>query len=283
MFNWKDMKKLILTLASIALAAGLGMAQDLATATETFNNAAASVNAGDKAGALGYFKSALTMAEALGEDGAEIVANCKKYIPDLMLSMAKDAIKAGEYTSAVSQLKEVAEVAAKYEDAGAVEDATKLIPIVYIQQGSQALKAKDAKGAADAFKEALAIDPTNANAALRLGSALSSLGDTDGAIAAFETAAANGQQTAAYKQISTILLKSASSALKAKDYNAAIESANKSLGYNESANAYKIAGTAYNALGNKADAIKSLGKYLELSPNAADAAQIKTAIENLKK
>ena len=74
------MKRLILTLASIALAAGLSFAQDLATATETFNSGAAAIASGDKAGALGQFKSALSMAEALGAEGAEIVANCKKQI-----------------------------------------------------------------------------------------------------------------------------------------------------------------------------------------------------------
>ena len=162
-------------------------------------------------------------------------------------------------------------------------DATKLIPSVYLQQGNQALKAKDNLAAAEAFKAALEVDPTNANAALRLGSALSSLGDADGAIAAFETAAANGQETAANKQISTIFLKAASASLKAKDYQGAIDNATKSLSYNESANAYKIAGTAYSALGKKDNAIKNLSKYLELSPSAADAVQIKTAIENLKK
>ena len=44
-----------------------------------------------------------------------------------------------------------------------------------------------------------------------------------------------------------------------------------------------IAGTAANSLSKKAEAIEYLGKYLEASPNASDAAQIKAVIDALKK
>ncbi len=274
---------MIATLAAIALSTGLAFAQDLAQATETYNNGATNLNLGDKAGALQNFKSALTMAQALGADGEEIVSNCKEVIPTLMLSMAKDEIKAKNFDAAVTSLKETAETADAYGAEETAKDARELIPSVYIQHGNDLMKTKDAAGAAQAYKSALEADPANGNAALRLGQALNASGDTDGALEAYETAAANGQATAAGKQMSTIWLKRASASLKAKEYQSAIEEAGKANSYLESANAYKIAGTAYNSLGNKEEAVTNLSKYLELSPNAKDAAQIKAAVEALSK
>lgn len=277
------MKKLFLSVAAIALSAVLATAQDINSVTETYNNGAAALASGEKASALDYFKSALTAAEAVGADGAEIVGKCKDIIPQLMLSIAKEQIKGGSFDEAVSLLKETSETASAYGDAESAADAVKLIPTAFIQKGSQLQKVKDNAGAAEAFKAALDADPANGMAAIRLGTALNAMGDADAAIEAFETAAQNGQAATANKQITNILLKKASGFLKTKDFKGAIEAATKSLEFGESANAYKIIGTASNALGDKAAAVKNLSKYLELSPSAADAAQIKAAVEALSK
>jgi len=277
------MKKLILSLAVIAVSSILAMGQDINTVTETYNNGAAALASGEKVSALEYFKSALSAAEAVGADGAEISGKCKEIIPQLMLSIAKEEIKGGKFAEAVELLKETNEAATAYGDVENAKEALELIPTAFIQKGVNLQKAKDIKGAAEAYKSALEADPTNGMAAIRLGSALNSLGDAEGAISAFETAAANGQKATANKQIVNILLKQAAGALKTKDFSGAIEAATKSLDYGESANAFKIIGTASNALGDKAAAVTNLSKYLELSPNAADAAQIKAAVEALSK
>ena len=58
----------------------------------------------------------------------------------------------------------------------------------------------------------------------------------------------------------------------------AIANADKSNAYLENATAMKVAGTAASQLKKNEDAIKYLEKYLELSPNAKDAAQMKYTI-----
>ena len=75
------MKKIVLTLIAVALSASFAFAQDLAQATETYNNGANSLSAGDKNAALEYFQKALSLATACGEDGAELVGNIKNVIP----------------------------------------------------------------------------------------------------------------------------------------------------------------------------------------------------------
>lgn len=277
------MKKIILTLLTVALTFGLAAAQDIATITETYNNGANALSAGNKADALNYFQTALKQATALGEDGVEIANNCKTAIPNIALSIAKDLVKAADYDAAVAKLNDALAIAKELNAEAAVAEATKLIPQVLTQKGNALLKEKNFEGAAEAFKSILASDPANGVAAFRLGQALSSLGKNDDAVAAFLQAAENGQKDNAYKQLSTVFLKDASAALKDKDFAGAVAKAIESTKYAESANAYKIAGTAATSLGDKAKAVEYLSKYLELSPSAADAAQIKTAIEALKK
>lgn len=278
------MKKLLLSLATVILSASMLSAQEasLAQATEIFNNGAAAVET-DKAAALDYFQKAYAMAQALGDEGAEIIAQCKSLIPNLNYSMVNDLIKAADYDGAIAKLNETIESAKGFEAADVVAKAEKLIPQVMLQKGNALLTAKDYEGAAAAYKSITDADPANGMAALRLGMALSQLGKSEEAIAALKAAAENGQAANANKQLGTVLLKDASNLLKEKKYEEAMSVALESAKYSASANAYKIAGTAATSLTKKTEAVEYLSKYLELSPSAADAAQIKAAIEALKK
>ena len=79
------MKKLIVIVATLLAAASV-YAQDMATLTETYNSGITANEAGNVELALQTFKEALVMAEALGDEGAEIATNCKNSIPILMFS-----------------------------------------------------------------------------------------------------------------------------------------------------------------------------------------------------
>ena len=276
------MKRIFAIIVAAALSAGTLFAQDLASATETYNNGAAALSEKNYTAALSSFQEALKVAQGLGEDGAEIVENCKGIIPSIVFSIARDYINAKDYTKAIAGLEEAVKVAAEYGKEDVADKAKDLIPQVYMQQGNTQLQAKDYAAAAEAYKAILALVPTNGQAAVRLGQALNAAGDVEGAVEAFKTAAANGQESVANGQLANIVLKEASNLLKEKKFEEAIEQALKSAEYKESANAYKIAGTAANSLQKKDLAIEYLGKYVELAPTAADVAQIKAAIEALK-
>lgn len=268
------MKKIFTVIASIFLAAGFVSAQDLEEVTNLFNEAATTLNDGDKTAALDQFNKVLNLATALGEEGSEIVASCKNSIPKIVLSVAKDLIKAEDYDGAVSMLKEAVEKAVAFEDADVAEEAKGLIPQVIKQKGASLLKDKDYAGAVEVFKNIVAENPEDGASALRLGQALNALGNADEAIAAFEKAAANGQEGAANKQISNIYLKKAAASLKTKAYADAVASAVKACDYAENSQAWQIAGQASQLAGKNADAINYFEKYLEAAPTAKNAGQI---------
>ena len=267
------MKKLIATLATLAVALGSAFAQDLAAVTELYNAGAESISI-NKESALKSFEEALKQAEALGEEGQEVVANCKNIIPNLKLSIAKDLVKASQFDEAIEALKDVEKVAKEYGAEEVEVEAESLIPQIKMSKANGLYKAKDYDAAAAAFQEILDADPTNGNAAFYKGAALVGAGKNAEAIAAFEIAAANGQEANAHKQIGNIYLKDAANALKAKKYADAVAAAAKVNDYTENAQAWQIAGQASQAAGKNNDAIKYFEKYLEAAPTASNAGAI---------
>ena len=270
------MKKIFMFFAAVVMAAGLASAQDINSVTETYNNGAMELEMGNKEAALGYFQAALTAAEELGEEGMQIAENCKNTIPVLMGSIAKDLIKAEQFDAAIEQLNKTIEACNTLGHD--IEEYKGLIQQTLMAKGNDLINSKDFAGAIEVYNQIMAEDPTNAMASLRLGMAYGATGNTEAAEAAYLVAAENGQEKNAYKQLSNLLVKQAAAVLKAKKYAEAIELALKSNEYLENATAMKVAGTAASALQKNEDAIKYLEKYLELSPNAKDAAQMKYTI-----
>lgn len=268
------MKKIILIALSLAVSAVSLSAQDMAAATDAFNNGATALSMGDNQGAIDYFKQALPLAEACGAEGAEIVATCKDRIPRLVLAIGKDYIQATEYDKAIQQLQEAVNAGKEYENAEVVADATELIPQVYLQKGNTLFKSKDFAGAVESYEKSVAIDSTNGMACLMLGQALAAAGNLPGAENAYKMAMRNGQQQNAVKQLSNTYIKLSAASLKAKDYQGAIDYALKSNEYLENATAMQVAGQASLQLQKNDEAISYFEKYVALAPTARNVNDI---------
>ena len=171
------MKKIILAMAAFACSMSLMTAQDLATATATYNSGAEALTMGNKTSALEYFQKALTMAESIGDEGADVVANCKNAIPSVMLSIGKELYNNKDFDGAVAKMKEAAAKAKEYGNEDISAEIEDLLPKVLVTKATDAadaaFKAKDIAGAIAGYKEVLAADSTNAVSALRLGQLLS--------------------------------------------------------------------------------------------------------------
>ena len=160
------MKKIILAIAAAFMAAGMASAQDMAQATELYNNGATAISMKNWTEALDYFQKALEMGKTIGADADELVANCKNAIPGVSLEIAKDLIKDEKYDEAAVKLDEVAKIATEYENAEVAEKANELVPQMWMQKGVNALKIKDFATAADGFAKSYAADTTAGKTAL---------------------------------------------------------------------------------------------------------------------
>lgn len=268
------MKRFFVSLAALALAATCAFAQDMSKATEVAKIANEAWMSGDFETALNGFKEALGIAEACGEQGAELVATCKDALPKIVNGVANELLKAGKYDESIAKFNEVIEIAADYGNDDLVVKAADKIPQIMMQKAGALLNAKDYAGAAAAYKDVIAADPTNGMAALRMGQALNGAGDLEGAKEAFKTASANGQEKNASKQLGNIALKQAASALKAKSFADAVNFAVESNGYAANPQAIQIAAQASQLQGKNDEAIKYFEQYLEMAPTAKNAGQI---------
>ena len=269
------MKKLILVLATALLSAGIMSAQDLAQATEMYNNGANALTTGDKKSALEYFQKAYEMGKAIGDEAEELVKNCKQAIPTVMLSMAKELSNNKEYDNALERLQAAITVAKDFAVSGVEEEATSLLPQIELMKdmdaANDAFNAKDLAGAAALYNKVLEADPSNGPASIRLVQCLANAGKIDEAKAALATAEANGQGENAKKVIGGALLKVAASDLKEKKFAEALANAVQVNDYMENAQAFLVAGQASQQLKKNADAIKYFEQYLAAAPTAKNA------------
>ena len=250
------MKKLILVLATALLSAGIMSAQDLAQATELYNNGANALTTGDKVSALEYFQKAYEMGK-------------------VMLSMAKELSNNKEYDNALERLQAAITVAKDFAVSEVEEEATSLLPQIELMKdmdaANDAFNAKDLAGAAALYNKVLEADPSNGPASIRLVQCLANAGKIDEAKAALATAEANGQGENAKKVIGGALLKVAASDLKEKKFAEALANAVQVNDYMENAQAYLVAGQASQQLKKNADAIKYFEQYLAAAPDAKNA------------
>ena len=269
------MKKLILVLATALLSAGIMSAQDLAQATEMYNNGANALTTGDKKAALEYFQKAYEMGKAIGDEAEELVKNCKQAIPTVMLSMAKELSNNKEYDNALERLQAAITVAKDFAVSEVEEEATSLLPQIELMKdmdaANDAFNAKDLAGAAALYNKVLEADPSNGPASIRLVQCLANAGKIDEAKAALATAEANGQGENAKKVIGGALLKVAASDLKEKKFAEALANAVQVNDYMENAQAFLVAGQASQQLKKNADAIKYFEQYLAAAPTAKNA------------
>lgn len=272
------MKKIILAMAAFACSMSLMTAQDLATATATYNSGAEALTMGNKTSALEYFQKALTMAEALGDEGADVVAYCKSAIPSVILSIGKEFYNNKDFSNAKAKFVEAAEVAKKYGNQEVTAEVESLLPTVgkriALAKVNDAMKTKDIAGILAGYEEAMAIDTTDANTALKYGQFLGNAGKFDDAVKYLELAARHGQEGNAKAVLSTTFLKKAAAQLKAGKYADAVTFAEKAISYKENAQAYLIAGQASQKANKNADAIANFEKYLEAAPTAKNAGAI---------
>ena len=268
------MKKLFAVLAALGLAAAVAGAQSLNEAKEAFNNGVTTMET-SKTEALAQFRSALEIALKCQEeeDAPEFIGTCKTAITGALISIAKEQINEDAYDQALATLQEAKTTAADFEQEDVIAEAEGLIPNVYMRKGATLLKNKDFAGAAEAFKNVVAAKAEDAQAYLLLGQAQMQSGAMEAAIEALTKAHELGEANAA-KLLSSAYLREGQALLKAGKNLDAVAALEKSNSYVESANAYKLIASAYTKAGKSKDSINAYKKYLEVSPNAKDAADI---------
>lgn len=269
------MRKFWLTLAAALTAAGLyAQNNDMTVATQKATLAKEFLQSGEYQNALTGFKEALSIAQECGDEGFSLASTCKNIIPKTMRAIARKALAAGDYDGAVASLRDVVDFAGEYGDTQSASNAKTLIPQILSKKAGDLIEAGKYDDAAQACEEALAADPSNGSAALRLGMALEAMGNYWNAVDAYKKAADNGQAKNAAARLGKCYLQRALDELKSNDFSAAVKDAVSSNEYVPNPQALQIAGNASMMSGNRDNAIKYFEQYLAAAPNAGNLGQV---------
>ncbi|MCI1719892.1 MAG: tetratricopeptide repeat protein [Bacteroidales bacterium] len=256
----KRINTFLMTLALALFVSAGAFAQDMTAATEAFNKAKDAFTAGNETEAVTGFNEAMKLATAAGEEGKQMVSDCKDIIPKILLQAATKKLDAKDYAGALAGLEATVAKAKEYGGTETAESAGDLIPQITMMLGDNALNAKNFTEAVAKYKETLEYTPSDGNAYLRLGMAYAASGDEASAEDAFTKAKDNGQADAANKQLSTMYFNKLASAFQAKNYSAAVAAAEKVNSFGTNAQASLYGGMAAANMKSYAKAISLLKK-----------------------
>ena len=252
------MKKIFLVFATMMMSAFLAFAQDAETAASVYNTGVEAYGNGELEQALEAFKKAYTLAQDSADD-ADIVAQCKNLIPTIAYSLVVKNYNNSAYKDCVEQLPEVIATA---KELGNDETAAKAENLL-----------KEAT-----YNYAKELEDSDLALARETLHQLEELGDVDRAKSRLAHIAIK-EATEAQKEAAAA---KADPAKKKAAYEKMYGFAQEALSYEESAKAVKLLAASARGLEKWDEALEKYQKYLELSPDAKDAENIKKIITSLE-
>ncbi len=260
--------KLILLFIINLFYLNLAIGQDLAEVASSYNEVIKTVN-DDPEAAKKELKELLPMAEALGEEGAEIKGKIEGILPSLGYKTALAAYKAKDLPRAIAEFENAMDLAKKYDDPKTLKSIKPKLPALYYSQGSNLLKADKMQEADVLFDKAIALNDKYAKAyygksmVLQSGDRAEMYQQLDKAI---ELAGPSSKSTKSFKKgIRIFLYKNAKKEVKAKNYQQALDDLQKAIEYDykgskDSDRIYVEIGKSYTGLNKKSDACEAYNK-----------------------
>lgn len=217
-------------------------------------NAARTLAATDKAGALKGMLDVVAMCEKIGADADDIKTMATAVIPDWQYQIANDFLREKKYDEAIAAFDQTIAYSDKYKETEKKEKSLNQLPKIYFTKGQELLKAEKTDEAIASFDKAISYDPEYTKAYFSKGAAYKKKGDFDQMQLAMDKAyemgiKSNDTATAAKAKdaMGSTFLSRSNKAFAAKNYAQAIELANKSLGYTpDNSPAYLILSVSYN-------------------------------------
>lgn len=272
---------LLLGLFIIGLASNVN-AQDKRKAVETYNQALELMKASEYQQAITQFNNALSQAEALGEEGQDIIERVHNQLPAANFELAKNAYRNFQNDKTISNLdraieafRQAAEVSEEYGNEQIAEKAPNIITQLMYNKALVQYQQKEFETAMTTLDEVIERNANYAKAYYQKGIVAKNMDgrSLDEALGFFDQAIEVGNEigdnqiaTRAQNAAAEELVYQGSQAIENSNYSQALEYLNRALDYNsESASAYYRLAEAYNGQQNWQQAAQAAQKGLDLS------------------
>jgi tetratricopeptide (TPR) repeat protein len=282
--NYANMKILRYSLSVLLLVAISATAYGQSTkadAIKLFNKALEEAKANNLDQAIAEFTEAITLAEELGEEGADIKERSEKQLPGLYYKRAVEVFNTfrsskqlSDLDEAIEEFNEAAQVSDQYDNEELEQKAMGIIPQLHYQKSIFLFKANDLAGAEDELTKAIDYNDNYAKAYFQRSVVYKKLNptDLDGYIALVDEAIDVAEDTGDNRTLRSAkesahdeLLYRAVKQTENNRLSTAIEMLNQALKYDpESEDVYYRLAEALNKQGKYDDALTHANKALEL-------------------
>jgi tetratricopeptide (TPR) repeat protein len=245
-------------------------AQTYEDAVVAFNQATEMAQNNNVRGAIDGFRRVIQISDQLGPEGAEIKGSAQAQIPMLYFSIARDLVQT-DLAAAAAAFEETARYARMYGNEQLATRSLNNVPQLYLNQGSQFLRADRLDEALEMYDKALSFRPNYAAAFYQKGLVFRQRDNMDEALSYFDRAIQVGATSnerniveLATNAARNFLLLKGVGEMEARRYRPATQLLLQAVQYDE-ANAdlhYRLA-EVYNKQALWSQAIESANKSLE--------------------
>lgn len=194
---------LLLSLFILGISSDLE-AQDRRSVVKTYNEGIELKQSGEFEQAINTFTQTINNAEALGEEGEDLVERSRNQLVDTYYQKAVSQYKELQkdqniqnFDNAISAFEEARDVAEEYENSQVQQKISQIIPQLYYQKGVFAYKSGSNEVSLETLEEAIELNPNYANAYYQIAIVKKNTEgyDQSEVISAFEEALEVGQKT----------------------------------------------------------------------------------------
>ena len=195
------MRLIKITVAAMAMMLmSLGVyAQTPQEAAAKLQEAVEKANAKDMIAAAKLLEEALAMGEQAGDEGAEVVMEAKKLMPQVYY-MAGGSLVQQKPEEAIVYFEKAVKVAEETENVGVLTRAKGWVAKTYVMMGANAFNNKDYAAAAEIFQKGYDVNPNDPELSLFLAQSYGELGEYEKAYNTFKGVLALEEHGEKYKK-----------------------------------------------------------------------------------
>jgi tetratricopeptide (TPR) repeat protein len=232
-------KKLLFSLCAAFLAFA-ATAQDKNEAIAAYNEGATKMKANQNTEAIAAFEHAISIAEEVGDDAADVRKNAQTAIISLRKKTASVLFSQKKYDEALKAMEAARADAQKYKNEKEITTINRALPTLYSAMGNEDMNLNKYAEAVNNYKKGIALNANMSKLQLGLGAAYQKLDSAEQALASFDKAIEIAMRTNqpadavdARRLAKSILMKSGQDAKDAEDFKKAYECFNTAVKYDE--------------------------------------------------
>lgn len=215
-------------------------AQTITDVINAFNAGADQVSSGNFETAISKFEECIQLANQLGEEGNEMKTKAEGQIPALYYRLASDKYKAKDIEGAITWFEKTVEICNQYGNEEIKGKSLNYIPQLYYAKGNAHLKSEEFDKALASFDKAIEYTPDYARAYFGKGLVYRKMNDEANMLGmidrAIETGTSSGDtktSEGASKTGRDYFVDEGKKAMKAENYEEAINRFNASMKYDD--------------------------------------------------